>query len=417
VRYRPQHIAGILQQHEAEDRGTSLDHGLRLGVTQNLHDALRHIRLPDLERIMWIDAICINQEQNPEKSHQVNLMRQIYMASSQVVLWLGEEKDSAIALSFLQKIASQPNGCADYTFTSEEDIPKWFACDDLFLKRPYWRRSWILQEVLNNRDIIVYIGAQKLLIEDLFALFTKYFSTRKALSSIGNTIPMEEQRSRIEKTGEANEVLSTDLWFRSAGAAESVPDSLVEMRPRFKHPPFEQPRLAALLYTFRDQLATNPKDKIYSLLGMAKKEYEIEINYENDAKKGGLTIRSLYTITTRKLLSRVLYVLLWIESPKRNISSGLGGVELPSWVPDFTHGQQLTPRCLYSSITLFHADKDFPGGLKAVPSSISERHGISQSGAFTLGALRTHMLSTSRRNGRKILQWKILICSSSSTMS
>jgi hypothetical protein len=225
-------------------------------------------------------------------------------------------------------------------------------------------------------DIIVYIGTQKLPIEDLFALFTKYFSTRKALTSMENTIPMEEQPSRFTKTEEANEAMSADLWFQSAGAAESVPDSLVGMRPCFKHPAFERPRLGALLYTFRDQLAKELKDKIYSLLGTAKKEYEIEINYNNDEKDGGLTIRSLYTFTTRKLLSRVLYVLLWVESPKRNISSELGGVELPSWVPDFTHEQRLTPRCLYSAITLFNADNDFPGGLKVVPSSISEKHSI-----------------------------------------
>lgn len=84
----------------------------------------------------------------------------------------------------------------------------------------------------------MYIGTQKLPIEDLFALFNKYFSTRKALTSIDKTISMEEQPSRFTKTEEVNEAVSTDLWFRSAGAAESAPDSLVGMRPRFKHPAF-----------------------------------------------------------------------------------------------------------------------------------------------------------------------------------
>lgn len=92
VRYHPQYIAGASQQHEAEDRDTSLDHCLQLGVTHNLHDALRHIRLPGLERIMWVDAICINQKQDSEKNHQVNLMRQIYLASNQVVLRLGKRE-------------------------------------------------------------------------------------------------------------------------------------------------------------------------------------------------------------------------------------------------------------------------------------------------------------------------------------
>lgn len=91
-------------------------------------------------------------------------------------------------------------------------------------------------------------------------------------------------------------------------------------------------------------------------------------------------------------------MLLWVESPKRNISSGLGGVELPSWVPDFTHEQQLTPRCLYSAITLFNADNDFPGGLKVVPSSISEKHGIFTIRGVNVGCITgIHVINVTKK--------------------
>jgi hypothetical protein len=104
-----------------------------------------------------------------------------------------------------------------------------------------------------------------------------------------------------------------------------------------------------MLYKFRDQKATNPKDKIYAFLGMAKKEYEIKPEYNDEL----LTKRNLYVLTTRKLLARVLNVLLWIESPEREVCAGLDGEKLPSWVPDFTHEQSLTPRCLHSTSLLF----------------------------------------------------------------
>lgn len=154
-------------------------------------------------------------------------------------------------------------------------------------------------------------------IEYLFRLFNRYYWTRMALSSIGNTIPNDQQSIMTEKSKNA---LEYDAWFRSAGAAESMPDLLVEMRPRFRHPPFEGLRLGTMLYKFRDQKATNPKDRIYAFLGMAKKEYEIKPEYNDKL----LTKRNLYVLTTRKLLARVLIVLLWIESPEREGLCGAG---------------------------------------------------------------------------------------------
>ncbi len=385
--YVSEHDANGSRKPDVDNCRTASDQGLQHKVTQNLAAALRHIRLSDVERTMWIDAVCINQEDHDEKNHQVKQMRQIYLASQNVVLWLGEEGSSAIALDFLEQLPLRPNKEdweVDYTF-SHNDIPKWEACDQLFRKRPYWTRSWILQEILHHRDVIVYIGSKTYPIEELFRLFNRYYWTRMALSSIGNTIPKDEQSVMTENSKEA---LKYDAWFRSAGAAEAMPDLLVEMRPRFRHPPFEELRLGTMLYKFRDQKATNPKDKIYAFLGMVKDEYKIKIEYDDKR----LPTRSLFVLTTRKLLARVLIVLLWIESPEREICAGLDGEKLPSWVPDFTHEQRVTPRCLHSTSFLFNADKDFPNGLKEVPSSTPETHGI-----FTIRGIYVGCITSTHR--------------------
>jgi hypothetical protein len=78
---------------------------------------------------MWIDAVCINQKSDLEKNHQVNLMRQIYKASNQVVLRLGEEKDPAIALNFLRKMPLQSNSYEDSSSLNlkDEDSTDWAA--------------------------------------------------------------------------------------------------------------------------------------------------------------------------------------------------------------------------------------------------------------------------------------------------
>ncbi|KAH7344379.1 heterokaryon incompatibility protein-domain-containing protein, partial [Pyrenochaeta sp. MPI-SDFR-AT-0127] len=64
-----------------------------LGITQNLHSALVRLRLADKPRSLWIDAICINQEDSTEKSQQIPLMPRIYSSSSSTVVWLGEDSE------------------------------------------------------------------------------------------------------------------------------------------------------------------------------------------------------------------------------------------------------------------------------------------------------------------------------------
>lgn len=61
-----------------------------LHITHNLYLALRALRYPDRSRYLWADAICINQSENAEKSHQVKNMGSIYAMASMVVVWLGD---------------------------------------------------------------------------------------------------------------------------------------------------------------------------------------------------------------------------------------------------------------------------------------------------------------------------------------
>ena len=58
-------------------------------VTSNLESALRHLRFEDHHRILWIDALCINQDDLRERNHQVRQMRSIYQFATRVVVWLG----------------------------------------------------------------------------------------------------------------------------------------------------------------------------------------------------------------------------------------------------------------------------------------------------------------------------------------
>lgn len=63
--------------------------GNTLPITENLHLALQHLRHPEEDRILWIDAICIDQDNVGERGHQVRQMASIYERVVRAIIWLG----------------------------------------------------------------------------------------------------------------------------------------------------------------------------------------------------------------------------------------------------------------------------------------------------------------------------------------
>lgn len=108
--------------------------GKELAVTPNLHAALLHLRNAQLQRILWIDAICINQRDIPEKTKQIQLMAQIYSKAARVIVWLGEaEDDGDKALEQLRQLASDD--------TKDGDTPNREVIS--LLRRSWFRRIWV----------------------------------------------------------------------------------------------------------------------------------------------------------------------------------------------------------------------------------------------------------------------------------
>jgi len=64
--------------------------GARIWVTKNCELALQYLRKENEERVLWVDAICINQQDVSERGHQVGIMHKIYSKAQKVLIWLGE---------------------------------------------------------------------------------------------------------------------------------------------------------------------------------------------------------------------------------------------------------------------------------------------------------------------------------------
>ena len=93
-------------------------------IRPNLWSALYHLRYEHQERIIWIDALCINQNDTNERNHQVNQMGEIYSIASRVVLWLGEsDNSSSRAMGYVgnfYRFAKRPESNLASGYFSEE---------------------------------------------------------------------------------------------------------------------------------------------------------------------------------------------------------------------------------------------------------------------------------------------------------
>jgi hypothetical protein len=112
-------------------------HNQSFDVTVNLHAALLRLRNHFMERILWVDAICIDQENQEEKEHQIQSMAKIYSQANRVVVWLGEAaEDSDLALEEIclagRKKPTNP--------LNNEPIKLAVLA---LLQRPWFRRIWV----------------------------------------------------------------------------------------------------------------------------------------------------------------------------------------------------------------------------------------------------------------------------------
>ncbi len=119
-------------------RSSSIDkHDLL--ITKNLYTALLYLRDRFIDRIIWVDAICINQGYKTEKGMQVRYMSKIYSKASRVIVWLGEaENDSDRALEEIRLAADEMSNALVNKLTKQAILT--------LLQRPWFKRIWVRED-------------------------------------------------------------------------------------------------------------------------------------------------------------------------------------------------------------------------------------------------------------------------------
>lgn len=300
----------------------------RLLVTRTLYLALARLRMLDDSRLIWADAVCIDQKNTAEKTHQVRTMKEIYQAAQRVVIWLGEDEGnshSAIALlGRLVDVWRQQQQHLDNSKTNDTSAnergplskvavgllqkdrtrlgippshdPSYTALDALF-ERPYFRRVWIVQEIAMAREIQVLCGTSPLALpwDDLIAVL-RYVAD---LAAYTMAIPSAlEFGQMIERTRAA--VIQGDA---------------------------QRLKLSTLLSRHNCFQASEPKDNIIGIIGMAHSDLGIEIDYSRDT---GDYFRSVALALLRH--DRNLDILGDVDHGEE-LLVGADSNNVPSWVP------------------------------------------------------------------------------------
>jgi hypothetical protein len=279
-------------------------------VTDNLEFALQRLRSRDHTVILWVDAICINQDSNEERSDQVRLMMSIYRTARRVAIWLGpEEDDSMTAMDLIWKLYWNP-GFLNSMIDDPDLLPDVKALALLF-HRDYWDRLWVLQEVLNARKKAVYCGKDAI--------------PYSMLETVSEMFRNERKRLIVAFHKYTYKGLTWGSIIEMGGPRKLEDRRTMDGR--------ESSMLETLVF-HREKLCAKPEDKVYGILGVlsSRERRKFKVDYK-------LSAREVFLDVTRYLLEETqsLDFLCSAIPMEPNVH------RLPSWVPDWEYRPPIFP--------------------------------------------------------------------------
>lgn len=279
-----------------------------LRITSNVDEILRHLRARDgKSRYVWMDAICLNQDDETEKAHQIRNMGFIYSEAKQVDIWLGLTATAVTSqvLNFFREASEIPE--ASHPEVSEiivqlmkkipsEDRSGVFrapgVCDVFsFFDAPWFARRWVIQEACLARKAIVHCG--------------------------GSFVPLAVLRQAVVK------FLHLDL------------SSYKMIMTTHLHKATAKFNILEGLWKFHEALCREKRDRIVSLLGLVSDRDGLQIDYFAPWTEIYHSVAS-YCLSSERNdvgLQILLHLFEFGSIAARGKSSP------PSWVPDWSRSR------------------------------------------------------------------------------
>jgi hypothetical protein len=238
--------------------------GKVMAISSNLESALEHLRSTREPRKLWIDAICIDQGNMRERSHQVLLMKRIYLRAERVLIWLGpQDTDSDLAFDVVEALSSKANpetldrvnkyGEADLvapliTRLGEEPM---MALRATFSEREWWKRIWVIQEVVSARSASIVCGRRSI----SWSLLNKILHRSHDIVLMKH--PKLEVREQLASTMHSAIIFTA---IRDQIRQQQMEDNIL-----FFEKGTYKMNLCGLLALFEGNFCTDPRDRIYAL--------------------------------------------------------------------------------------------------------------------------------------------------------
>jgi len=320
----PTYVAVSYAWGDAGDTRKIKIDGVSVSVSASLHGALEALRQRNYDVLVWVDALCIDQANQEERSEQVRLMTNIYAQAESVAVWLGgEADDSVLGMRFLRELAEtarMPNAIA--RFLSKAQKQELEAVASLF-ERDYWSRLWVVQEIFNAKTIQILCGTSSV----------EYSAFSRASAILGHH---REILNSLFPAGQGRGQVALRSQF-------SVPQALVHQGPA-SFPDFrlfrdahrdDNPNATILLDALcscRRKFAADPRDKVFGILGVLPPRIREEFTPDYS-----LAPKEVYTDVVDYLLTTTSSLNVICEAVHFPLHSNAVTHSLPSFVPDWSH--------------------------------------------------------------------------------
>ena len=246
--------------------------GKPIDIRKNLHDALICLRRSRKSRLLWADAICIDQSNIEERKFQVGFMDYIYTRAAKVLIWLGRAEPT-VEKAFAEM--------GEDVKEVDNDLK---ACLEWMCNQSYWKRLWVIQEIALSRNLRVYVGPHPQSWDRFLLHLTKYknrdrevygpTSARRGLQILETDISPPRRRY-YDRTSVTDPAQETVISKKTADQIDLIRDLGAKRLDRHG----SANRLEQLLEDFQYAECEEPRDKIYGLLGLAHDCRSIPADY------------------------------------------------------------------------------------------------------------------------------------------
>ena len=301
--------------------------GKKVSVPAAAEKVLRRFRRPNKERVLWIDAICINQMDLDERGNQVALMGDVYSMSESVLVWLGKADEQTwkgfegLEVIYRQVLEETDNcgklrkvlyGSTNIFQYSTTDLPKGldFTAVRSIFSRPWFFRRWVVQESALAPKGVVSCGDLSM---DLLQLFRVAVWIQHKQHKLPFDLDMEG--GMLNASYMSAYVDHDEGWF-SARYGQQV-------------------YLADLFRYFRTFEVTDSRDCVYALLGLSRWASQSQSLPALIAPDYHKPLRETVRDATRMAIheSKDLWLFRYIEHGYELIPPTLQSMAIPSWVP------------------------------------------------------------------------------------